>query len=437
MAISLIGTPQEGNANNGNNVTLTFDTSPQEGDVVILLSGSANGEFNTVSGYTSVATAETGSAHGTLEIFYKVMGSSPDSGVTITGSGSNFVDTTGITFVLRGVDTAHPFDTTETYANGSGVVPDPASITTITNNAWVFATCVISGVHTTWGTISGYSNQYDVDGNDTFDHTIGIATKEVTTAGAEDPGTWSGLSASDWDTITLAIRPANDFPSASIPTVTNFASSVTSMAVTMPDQVISGDLLIAFSHLRNSGTWTEPTDWTELDAQLGGGSVGELTVHYKISDGSEGATETWTAGTGSTATWLVIKVANWDGTSAPEVSKTSGDVSAADPPSLTPSWGSADTLWIAAAGHSAATNAAWSAGPSGYSDFTISGVSAGGASTSLATATLQTTASSEDPGAYTVSGSNRWWAAMTVGVEPAGGAAVNTRRYSFTLTGVG
>jgi hypothetical protein len=228
------------------------------------------------------------------------------------------------------------------------------------------------------------------------------------------------------------------FPTAAAPTITTISTSLTGMNVNMPSTVNAGDLLLAFVEVPNAGSWTLPTDWVELGSQLGGGSVGELTVFYKIADGTEDSTTpTFTASTGSTASWQVIRVTDWHGTTPPEMATASGDVSAADPASLTPSWGSADTLWIAAAGHTAASNAAWSAGPSGYDGFTQSGASSGGSAVSLATAWETVASSTENPGAYTVSGSNRWWAAATVAVRPAGPLAPSTNPPNATLRGTG
>lgn len=219
-------------------------------------------------------------------------------------------------------------------------------------------------------------------------------------------------------------------------TVTTFATSVTSMPVNLPDSS-PGSINIAAVSVRNPGTWTPPTDWVELDSQVGGGTVGELTLFYKEVDGSEGASATWTASVGTTAVWHVRNIPDWHGTTVPESDTSSGDSSAADPPNLTPSWGAETTMWLAIAGHAAATTSAWSAGPSNYSGFQVDGASSGGGAVSIASAYRELNASSEDPGAFTVDGSNRFWAAATVAIRPAGGAAPNTRRYSLTLTGAG
>lgn len=218
------------------------------------------------------------------------------------------------------------------------------------------------------------------------------------------------------------------FPTPATPVATPFASSVTSMPVSMPATVNSGDLLISLVEVRNAGTWsTVPTGWNTIAtvSQTGGGSVGKLDGFYKIAVGTEaGTTPTWIASTGTTAEWQVIRVTTWDGTTAPQGATASGDATAANPPSLSPLWGSADNLWIAVAGHAAISAAAFTAGPSGFSGFQNNGASSGGSAVSLASATLQFTSATEDPGTFTAGGSNRFWAAATIAIKPSGASPV-------------
>src|SRR5690349_13211691 len=151
------------------------------------------------------------------------------------------------------------------------------------------------------------------------------------------------------------------FPSPGTPVQTSFSTSVTSMPVNMLASVSAGTLLKASVHVRNAGTWTKPSGWSEIPkigggnvSQNGGGSVGKYDAFYKIADGSEGGTTpTWTASTGTTAVWQVTPVTSWHGTTPPEGTTASGDATNANPPSATPSWGADDTLWLAEAGNSA------------------------------------------------------------------------------------
>lgn len=227
------------------------------------------------------------------------------------------------------------------------------------------------------------------------------------------------------------------FPSVGSAVDTDFASSVTSMAVNLPASINSGDLILAFVEVRNSGTWTVPTDWVEFDAQLGGSSVGELTVFYKIADGTEGSTATWTASTGTTAAWQTRLVTSWHGTTPPESNTSSGDFSTnPNPPSLTPSWGSDDTLWIEVAGNTATTNLTTGASTS-YSDYSLNTTSSGGSQCNISSAYRQNTTGTEDPDEMANAGSIRYWAAATIAIRPSGGAPSNTRRYTLSVLGVG
>lgn len=222
------------------------------------------------------------------------------------------------------------------------------------------------------------------------------------------------------------------FPSAGTPVSTAFSSAVTSMAVNMPATVNSGDLLIALVEVRNSGTWTKPTNWNDIStiSQVGGGSVGKLNGFYKIADGTEGGgTATWTAGTSTTAIWQTIRVTSWHGTTPPEATTASGDSTNANPPSESPSWGSDDNLWIAVAGNAATgETTGFTAAPTNYGSLQSNGASSGGSSVNVATATRQLTAASDDPGNFTPN-NNRFWAAATIAIRPVasggGSAALN------------
>lgn len=194
------------------------------------------------------------------------------------------------------------------------------------------------------------------------------------------------------------------------------------MPVNLPASISAGDLLIAIVETRNNATFTSgtPAGWTALSSQQGGGSAGYMRTFYRIANGSEGSTATWTASISTTAVWQTMKITGWDGTQAPEVLTANGDATSANPPSLTPSWGAADTLWIAMAGHTAITATAFTAAPTNYSGFQCDGASSGGSACSLGFSYRQLNAGTEDPGAFTAGGSNRFWTAATIAIKPAG-----------------
>lgn len=147
------------------------------------------------------------------------------------------------------------------------------------------------------------------------------------------------------------------FPSITAPTTTSFSTSVTSMAVNLPASISAGDLLIAGCEVRNLGTWTLPTNWVELGS-ASAGVTGELTIFYKIADGTETSTATWTASLATTAMWEVRKVTSWHGSTVPEMTtnNSAGTTNLApDPASITATWGAEDNLFIEYVGTTAET----------------------------------------------------------------------------------
>ncbi len=207
--ISLIGTPAEVAAIDGGNLSLTLSTGAQQGDVVYVFVGlaSAINGGTTSLGWTQVGST-TDNTVRTL-VFRKVMDSTPDASIAITGTaGVNDVGC-AIAYTLRGVDNVTPEDATPTTATGSSTTPDSPSITTVTPNAWVLSFfCSRGSTDTTVTLPSGYSNQVDVTGNDSNDSTVGGATKEIASPGAEDPASWTAVNTGLWVAWSVAVRPA-------------------------------------------------------------------------------------------------------------------------------------------------------------------------------------------------------------------------------------
>lgn len=228
MAISLIGTPQSGSNTNGGDVTLTFDVAPSQNDVVVVFGGyeTASAAIGpSTAGYTNVVAQLTGT-HG-LSLDYKVMGASPDTTVVCQGGGAAADAVVYVAYVLRGVDTGTVQDAAPTPTSASSGAPDPLTITTVTDGAWVLAFAVSKVNDATPGTISGYSNHVSGNATDTNPYTAAGATKLVATAGAEDPGAWSSWASAGWRARTWAVRPAV------LPTVTTQAvSAITTTTAT-------------------------------------------------------------------------------------------------------------------------------------------------------------------------------------------------------------
>ncbi len=92
----------------------------------------------------------------------------------------------------------------------------------------------------------------------------------------------------------VIISQATPPPAGGSPVLESFTSAftsatATSITLTKPTGVVSGDLLLAFiiQDVAFKGTDT-PSGWTELSTLTGGGIVG--IIYYRISDGTEGTT---------------------------------------------------------------------------------------------------------------------------------------------------
>jgi hypothetical protein len=167
-----------------------------------------------VASYRSAATAVaptgyTAGQNGTANSVnyrwsYKFMPATPDT--TVTG-----LDATGvihIAIVFRGVSTTTPLDVASpTRATGGTGMPDPPSITTVTNNSMVVVIGyldddIITATAPTNFTLAR-SATYGSAGTG---GTIMAAYRTKSPAGAENAGTFGGGGNDGWVATTLALR---------------------------------------------------------------------------------------------------------------------------------------------------------------------------------------------------------------------------------------
>lgn len=191
---------------------------------------------------------------------------------------------------------------------------------------------------------------------------------------------------------------------------------------TIPSGTASGDLLIMLAGLYwptdEPSVTGMPSGWTQLasDAETG---KAKAEVWYKISDGTETDFTYGSDGVSTACKTRMLRITDWHGTTPPEEAGTNGPFDAQpDPPSLTPSWGAEDTLWIVFASVDSGRFTAW---PTNYSDNQHED-DFGSTFAGVASATRELNAASEDPGEFTTD-NNGGWGAQTIAVRPAGAAA--------------
>jgi hypothetical protein len=154
-----------------------------------------------------------------------------------TSSNMGTIDfgTTGAASILRArvirvnagtFDPVNPMDAVSTTVQQNNTDdPDPAAITTVTDNARVF-TFVYTGNADDAQSRTPPSG-YTLDGENQGAGEFALASKEIATAAAENPGAWSGFSTgatADMGVITFAIRPA---PSATLTSIVQSTERVT------------------------------------------------------------------------------------------------------------------------------------------------------------------------------------------------------------------
>ena len=211
-----------GGGTSDNTVALTgltggTDTAPQAGDIIII-GFSAGYNTNALSlsivssGYTSVGPITGFDSYDTTLVGgYKVMSSTPDADVIVSGTTDAAAAGVVTVHVWRGVDPTTPMDVAaETAADANGGRPTPPAITPVTSGAVIVMMGGSAGGTTTGVFTSGLSNfisRYEVD---TYRTAGGVGSANWI-GGTYTPTQWAGSStnvAYAWAAITLALRPA-------------------------------------------------------------------------------------------------------------------------------------------------------------------------------------------------------------------------------------
>jgi hypothetical protein len=183
----------------------------------------------------------------------------------------------------------------------------------------------------------------------------------------------------------------------------NNNSDNTSHTVNLPASIEARDLLLVFFVADGNPTITFPAGWTQLFQDANGTAV-VLGAWYRIADGTEGATITVTTSASEKSAHASYRISGYYG--VPEVETSvfnTGTIP--NPPSLTPSWGSAHCLWFGVEGND--SNETVSDYPSGYT-LTSNNYANSGDGCSLGVAGENVTAASEDPGMFTITGSQEY-----------------------------
>lgn len=251
----------------------------------------------------------------------------------------------------------------------------------------------------------------------------------------------AGSGYSGADTFTTETTPPAGFPQVVSTTGLYDRVNSTTHNVPMPAIVDSGDLLLALTSADGTGTINTPSGWTQLYTTTAGQS--RTNAFYKFASGTEdGTTVNFTTGASEILTATVYRITGAlsieSGTAATSTSANP------NPPSLTPSWGAKDTLWISFA----ATDNGYirpTVYPANYTHGRWDGdtYSSSTSYSMTASARRYLNAISEDPGTFTLSSSDAW-SANTIAIRPivltpsvTTDAASSVTQTTATLNGTG
>ena len=227
--------------------------------------------------------------------------------------------------------------------------------------------------------------------------------------------------------VSVTYVAAQSFPQVAATNISKESSAVSSHTVALPTGIQSGDLLLAFFNaeggIGSSETITWPNGWTEFASEIShsGNPTTGAAVHfraaYRQADGTEGANITVTTGTNATSAHNTYRITGADdpATQAPEAA-TAGSTSSEttiDAPSLTPTGGAQDYLWLAVVALNQGNTL--SASPTNYTNLIQDSGTGGG----LGSSRRELNAASTDPGGHPLtSGSSNRTVGATIAVHP-------------------
>lgn len=231
------------------------------------------------------------------------------------------------------------------------------------------------------------------------------------------------------------------FPQVAATNTSAESTAVSSHDVSLPTGVVSGDLLIVIFGIQTSSasasaTW--PSGWTEFfNVTAGTSSVLFHAGGYRLADGSEGSTIVVSTSVNGQSAHNSYRITGAENPSirAPEAATTSSDVSGStiDPPSLTPTGGAKDYLWLVTA--SARGGKTVTGVPANYGNL-IEIYSTTGLAASVSTHSMrrELNAVSEDPSTLTFDSAATRRAAATIAVHPKGPILQASATASTTTT---
>ena len=324
----------------------------QAGDLVLYFGAHDNQNLATPTGASWTAipglvTQPDNDGDPSSAVFYVFA-----TGTSVTASGLNTAkENVRVMIAFRNVNSTNPFDVNATENSSSGV-PNPPSITPVTNKSMIVAVGLLDDedIANTISPPTGYTTAVNMDAqggaNDTGlgGATIMTAYKLLATAASEDPATFTSSNAGAGDTnkgITIALRPSlnsiwTDLSGkGNTATLTNGPTYSSDNGGTIvfdgtDDYVTTGNTLTDADELfADTGNAWSTSSWFNVDSNSGvvkvvtgrGGGTGASATYvvWVVSSNLKarlrGGTTTNISTSIASNTWYNV-VVTWDGTTA-------------------------------------------------------------------------------------------------------------------------
>jgi hypothetical protein len=195
------------------------------------------------------------------------------------------------------------------------------------------------------------------------------------------------------------------FPTIAATATSTNDTATTTQTVSLPTGISSGHLLIAGLTVRNATAFTWPAGWNGLYQANASGNNHRIELAYRFADGTEGSSISVTTGNAKGAHFC-YRITGMHASQAPEAgTAVNATTTTPNPPSVSPSWGAEDNLFIAVCSNDNDNQV--NAYPTNYSLGQLSVKTTATSTVAIGVAGRQLNASSDDPGTFTISGSER------------------------------
>lgn len=279
----------------GTSLVLSMPTGVAEGDLVVIFCASEVATAPSIAsgGWTSYVSATTSPATIGRTIFYKFMGATPDTNVTITIAGSNA--SAALAYAFRNVYTptgfTHPIKKFASATAASGMPNAPAITTTYANELVFILGALDDDPAGTVGTVtvpSGFTNFLSVDGgNATSGSNVVVmaAVEDNAAAGTVDAAAFGGSGTDDWAAYSMTFWNVSSLTKKEIMVAASDETTALTTGTAKVTFRAPEDMYLNSSYLPRASVTTAPTGATlTVDIDDDGSSIFSTTLTIDASE---------------------------------------------------------------------------------------------------------------------------------------------------------